>query len=92
VGHKFNPSPSYSAKAMNEWSCTSNPPICLHGVESGNFSVTLHNVYIKSAVFKSIVHCIHVVITDGCCSECDSYVRFVLLGTFSVISAVCAMA
>jgi len=92
VGHKFNPSPSYSVKAMNEWSCTSDPPISLHGVDSENFSFTLHKVCIKSAVFKSIVHCIHVVITDGCCSECDSYIRFVLLGTFSMISPVCAMA
>lgn len=64
-GHKCNPSPSYSAIAMNEWSCTSNPPICLHDVDSKNFSFTLHKVCIKSAVFSRIVHCIHVVITDG---------------------------
>jgi hypothetical protein len=78
MGHKVNSSLSYSIKAMNGWSCTSNPAICLHGVDSENFNFTLHKVFIKSAVFKSILHCIHVAITDGCCSECDSYIRFVI--------------
>jgi len=78
MGHKVNPSPSDSAKAMNEWNCTSNPPIYLLGVDSEHFTLTLHKVFIKSGVFKSTLHCILVVKTGGCCSECDSYIRFVI--------------
>jgi hypothetical protein len=50
-------------------------PLIHHGADSENVTFTLHKVFIKSAVFESILHCIHVVITDGCCSECDSYIR-----------------
>jgi hypothetical protein len=31
-GHEADHSPSPSAKVKNEWSYTSTPPICLHGV------------------------------------------------------------
>ena len=29
-----------SAKVKNEWSCTSSPPVCIHGVDRDNFSLT----------------------------------------------------
>jgi len=30
-------SPPPSAKVKNEWSCTSTPPTCLHGMDRDNF-------------------------------------------------------
>ena len=30
----------YSADVKNEWSYTSTPPICLHGVKRENFTLT----------------------------------------------------
>ena len=40
--HEVNHSPPSSAKVKNEWSCTSTPPICLHGVDRANFTFTLN--------------------------------------------------
>jgi len=37
-GRKADLSPSSSAKVTNEWSCTSAPPICLHGVDRDVFT------------------------------------------------------
>jgi len=38
--HEVNHSPPSRAKVKNEWSHTSTPPICLHGVEKDNFMCT----------------------------------------------------
>jgi hypothetical protein len=38
---KVNHSPSSSAEARNEWSCTSAPPLYLHGVDEDNFTLIL---------------------------------------------------
>jgi len=34
---QVNRSPLSSFEVKNEWSCTSTPPICLHGVDGDNF-------------------------------------------------------
>jgi hypothetical protein len=36
LGHELGHSPPSSAKVKNEWSCTSSPCICLHGVDREN--------------------------------------------------------
>jgi len=36
-GCEVDHSPPSSAEVKNEWSCTSNPPICLHGMEKEGF-------------------------------------------------------
>jgi len=33
LGCEIKHPPPSSAKVMNEWSYTSNPPVCLHGVD-----------------------------------------------------------
>jgi hypothetical protein len=40
LGLEVNHSPSPSAKVKNEWSTTSTPPTCLHGVDRENFTFT----------------------------------------------------
>jgi hypothetical protein len=40
-GREVNHSPPSSAEVKNEWSHTSDPPICLHGVNRDNFTFTL---------------------------------------------------
>jgi hypothetical protein len=42
-------SPS-SAKVKNEWSCTTSPPVCLHGVDRNNCSF-LCKIVLKKYVF-----------------------------------------
>ena len=42
-GHEFNHSPPFSAEVKNEWSYTSTPPKCLHGLKQGN----LYLYYLK---------------------------------------------
>jgi hypothetical protein len=37
LGCEVNQSPTSSAEVKNEWSYTSTPPICLHGVDRENF-------------------------------------------------------
>jgi hypothetical protein len=37
MGYEFNNSSPSSAKVKNEWSCTSAPPISLHGMDRENF-------------------------------------------------------
>jgi len=32
-GFEVHHTPSSSAEVKNEWSCTSAPPVCLHGME-----------------------------------------------------------
>ena len=46
-GHKPNRSPLRSAEDKNKWSCTSAPPVCLHGADRDNVlfhkpSLSLH--------------------------------------------------
>lgn len=33
-------SQAFSAEVKNEWSSTSTPPICLHGMDGDNFTFT----------------------------------------------------
>ena len=42
-GCEFDRSPAYSAEVKNTWSCTSAPPLLLHGVDRHNF--TFHHFY-----------------------------------------------
>jgi hypothetical protein len=39
-GHKVNHSPPSSAEVKNEWSYTSRPPICHHGVDKETYVLT----------------------------------------------------
>jgi len=36
-GREVNHTPPSTVEVKNEWSCTSTPPICLHGVDRENF-------------------------------------------------------
>jgi hypothetical protein len=38
TGYEVNHSFPSSAKVKNEWSCTSTPPISLHGMDRENFT------------------------------------------------------
>jgi len=38
TGYEVNHSSPSLAKVKNEWSCTSAPPISLHGMDRGNFT------------------------------------------------------
>jgi hypothetical protein len=38
AGHEADHSPPSTAKVMNEWSCTSALPRCLHGVSADNLT------------------------------------------------------
>jgi hypothetical protein len=48
---EVDPSNSSSAKTKNEWSCTSSPPICLHGVERDNFTY----IFLLFLLFSSVI-------------------------------------
>jgi hypothetical protein len=53
-------SPQYGVEVRNEWSCTSTPPICLHGVRRINFKFvfTLFYLnYVRTLKSKLKVNC-----------------------------------
>jgi len=37
--HEHDNSAPYTAKVKKEWSCTSAPPICLHGMHTNNLKL-----------------------------------------------------
>jgi hypothetical protein len=45
-----------SAEVKNEWSYTSTPPVCLHGVDRDNFNLINHHLrvplYPKESTFR----------------------------------------
>jgi hypothetical protein len=41
---EVNHTPPSTVEVKNEWSCTSTPPICLHGVDRENFIFCLYLV------------------------------------------------
>ena len=51
-GYAAGHSPSYNAKVKNEWSYTSAPLVCLHGVERENFTICLLQIYEMKTAFN----------------------------------------
>ena len=43
---EVNDSPASSAKVKNEWSYTSAPSLCLHGMDRDNFTFLPYTVYL----------------------------------------------
>jgi hypothetical protein len=42
LGRELKHSTSCSAEVKNAWSYTSTPPVCLHGIDRDNFTLTFH--------------------------------------------------
>jgi hypothetical protein len=51
-GLSFNYSPPSSTEVKNEWSYTSIPPICLHGVDREIFTFIVISKYVKYLCFS----------------------------------------
>jgi len=47
LGCDVDHSATLSAKVKNEWSCTSTPPVCHHGVDRNNFTFNTEVTYLS---------------------------------------------
>lgn len=70
LGHEIGPSPPpASPKIKNEWSYTSVPHICLHGLHRDNFTLLLFWNLIDSVHilqhFQPCQHCSHINVTSA---------------------------
>ena len=54
-GRKVKQSPPSSAE-VNEWSFTSAPPLCFHGVERQSFTFTLQGVHTFSKELSKVLN------------------------------------
>jgi hypothetical protein len=61
-GYEVDQSPPTSVEVKNEWSFTTTPPTCLHGVDMGNF--TLYGIFFP--MHASHIHPIRSPSTTAC--------------------------